>query len=314
MKPILLFALLLLLFLAANANHFEDANQVLNEWDSPSLEIIHPENQSSKQVGQNNETREGGSSNRKAIQDSEEKELKDFIERFYDNIDESYSYDDEYEGKMDYNKRANANGQKKKDNRTEKPNTERQLGNVSKTTALLKKQNRTLNLLEDELLKLIMEPESKKGKKGFGQTWKEKGFGHTWKEIVEKQESSGKGKLNNTALLKKQKQDLERMEESLTNIIKKVEEKGEKGVVHDIAPTKKVEPNNSGEKLTHAYSDANQMVDRAKLKEAEVKDAELEKRIMGWETDVDGDARAKVLGDTPKGQQSVAPIVDDIHR
>lgn len=329
MKPILLFTLLLLIS-AANANHLENAKQVLNEWDSPDLEIISPENQSSKQVGKNNETREGESSKRKTIQDSEEKELKDFIERFYDNLDESYSYDDEYEGKMDYNKRnigrANwtANGRKKKeDNRTEKPKTERQLGNVSKTTALLNKQNRTLNLLEDELLKLIMAPESNKGKKGFGQTWKEKGFGHTWKEIVEKQsanrnESLGQGKLNNTALLKKQKQDLERMEKSLSNIIKKVEEKVEKDVGHDIAQPKKVESNNVEEKLTGAYSDAkknvNQVVDRARLREAEVKDAELEERIKGWKTDVDGDAKDKVVGSTPKGQQSVAPLVDDIHR
>ena len=67
---------------------------------------------------------------------------------------------------LDYNKRNidranwNGNGQKKKD---KNGNTERQLGNVSKTTTLLKKQNRSLKLLEKELLQVIIEAESKKG-------------------------------------------------------------------------------------------------------------------------------------------------------
>ena len=82
MTRFLLFTLLPLLLFSANANHFEDANKVLNEWDNPNLEIISPENQSSKQVGKSNQqTRETGK--RKAIQDSEEKELRDFIYRFF---------------------------------------------------------------------------------------------------------------------------------------------------------------------------------------------------------------------------------------
>ena len=260
MKPLLLFTLLLFLLFLANANHFENAKAVLNEWDNPNMEIISPfEDKGSKQVGQGGEA----NADRKAIKDSEEKELKEFIDRFYENLDEnpddSYAYDDEYEGEMDYNKRNlgrggkwNANGQKQKENRTGKPNTERHLRNVSKTTALLHKQNRTLKLLEDQLLKLISKPEARRKEAG-------KGFGHTWKEIVDRKmakkgkERFGKGTLNNTALLKKQKQELERMEESLTKIIKKVEDKSKQYV----AKTKKVEPKtgNAGEQLVQANSD-----------------------------------------------------------
>ena len=343
------FFTLLLLLLSANADQVEDAKEVLKEWDDPNLEIISRENQSSKLVGQSTETQK-----RKAIQDSEEKDLKDFIGRFYENLDEPYN--DEYDAEMDYNKRNidranwNGNGQKKKD---KDGNTERHVGNVSKTTALLNKQKSTLKLLEQELLQMIIESESKKGKghtwkeivekqasnksgsngeKGKGHTWKEivekqasnnsgsnggtgKLKGHTWKEVLEKQakESLGKGPLNNTELLKKQKEDLDRMEESLTNIIKKVEEKGQQG----IAQPKIFESNkgNVGGKLTPSYSDSkknvDQVIDRDRLREAEQKDRELEERIQGWKTVVEGD---KVVGPTPKGQQSVGPLVDDIHR
>ena len=311
MKPLLLFTLLLFLLFLANANHFEDAKAVLNEWDNPNMEIISPfEDKGSKQVG------EGGEANadRKAIKDSEEKELKEFIDRFYenldDNLDESYAYDDEYEGEMDYNKRNIGRGGKW--NRTRKPITERQLRNVSKTTALLHKQNRTLKLLEDQLLKLIKKPEANRKEAG-------KGFGHTWKEIVDKKmakgkESFGKGSLNNTALLKKQKQELERMEESLTKIIKKVEGKSKQYVAE---PTK-VEPKtgNAGEHLVQANNDTikrvDQVIDRVRLKEAEKKDRELEEKIANWDTSVKSDD--KVDSPTPYGQQSVGPIVNDIHR
>ena len=306
MKRFLLFTLLLLLS-STNANHFEDASEILNEWDDPNLEIISPENQTSKQVGKSNKTQEAGK--RKVIQDSEEKELKDFMDRFYQNLDESYAYDDEYDAEMDYNKRniGRANWKENRQKKKEKTGiTERQLGNVSKTTTLLNKQNRKLKTLEDELIKLILESESS-GKKGKGHTWKEivekqltnksgpgleKGKGHTWKEILEKQAkgSTGKGRLNNTALLKKQKEDLERVEESLTEIIKKVEEKGEKNA---------------------AKKNVDQLIDRGRLREAEQKDQELEERIKGWKTGVESD---KAVGPTPKGQKSVGPLVDDIHR
>ena len=314
MKPFLLFTLLLLFF--ASANHFEDAKEVLNEWDNPNLEIVSPfVDKSSKQVGKDGEA----NAQRKAIKDSEERELKDFIDRFYENLDDSYSYDVEYEGEMDYKKRnigrggnLNGNRQKQKENRTGKPNKERQLGNVSQSTALLHKQNRTLKLLEDELLKLITEPEANRTKAG-------KGFGHTWKEIVDKQmakgrESFGKGTLNKTELLKKQKHDLERMEESLTKIIKKVEDKSKQYV----AQPKKVESNTGsvGENLIQANSDSNkrvdQVIDQARLKEAKQKDQELEERIKGWNVDLKADE--KLGSPTPYGQQSVGPFVDDIHR
>ena len=314
MKPFLLFTLLLLFF--ASANHFEDAKEVLNEWDNPNLEIVSPfVDKSSKQVGKDGEA----NAQRKAIKDSEERELKDFIDRFYENLDDSYSYDVEYEGEMDYKKRnigrggnLNGNRQKQKENRTGKPNKERQLGNVSQTTALLHKQNRTLKLLEDELLKLITEPEANRKNAG-------KGFGHTWKEIVDKQmakgrESFGKGTLNKTELLKKQKHDLERMEESLTKIIKKVEDKSKQYV----AQPKKVESNTGsvGENLIQANSDSNkrvdQVIDQARLKEAKQKDQELEERIKGWNVDLKADE--KLGSPTPYGQQSVGPFVDDIHR
>ena len=314
MKPFLLFTLLLLFF--ASANHFEDAKEVLNEWDNPNLEIVSPfVDKSSKQVGKDGEA----NAQRKAIKDSEERELKDFIDRFYENLDDSYSYDVEYEGEMDYKKRnigrggnLNGNRQKQKENRTGKPNKERQLGNISQTTALLHKQNRTLKLLEDELLKLITEPEANRKNAG-------KGFGHTWKEIVDKQmakgrESFGKGTLNKTELLKKQKHDLERMEESLTKIIKKVEDKSKQYV----AQPKKVESNTGsvGENLIQANSDSNkrvdQVIDQARLKEAKQKDQELEERIKGWNVDLKADE--KLGSPTPYGQQSVGPFVDDIHR
>ena len=315
MKPFLLFTLLLLI-LFASANHFEDAKEVLNEWDNPNLEIVSPfVDKSSKQVGKDGEA----NAQRKAIKDSEEKELKDFIDRFYENLDDSYSYDVEYEGEMDYKKRnigrggnLNGNRQKQKENRTGKPNKERQLGNVSQSTALLHKQNRTLKLLEDELLKLITEPQANGKNAG-------KGFGHTWKEIVDKQmakgrESFGKGTLNKTELLKKQKHDLERMEESLTKIIKKVEDKSKQYV----AQPKKVESNTGsvGENLIQANSDSNkrvdQVIDQARLKEAKQKDQELEERIKGWNVDLKADE--KLGSPTPYGQQSVGPFVDDIHR
>ena len=315
MKPFLLFTLLLLI-LFASANHFEDAKEVLNEWDNPNLEIVSPfVDKSSKQVGKDGEA----NAQRKAIKDSEEKELKDFIDRFYENLDDSYSYDVEYEGEMDYKKRnigrggnLNGNRQKQKENRTGKPNKERQLGNVSQSTALLHKQNRTLKLLEDELLKLITEPQANGKNAG-------KGFGHTWKEIVDKQmakgrESFGKGTLNKTELLKKQKHDLERMEESLTKIIKKVEDKSKQYV----AQPKKVESNTGsvGENLIQANSDSNkrvdQVIDQARLKEAKQKDQELEERIKGWNVDLKADE--KLGSPTPYGQQSVGPLVDHIHR
>ena len=315
MKPFLLFTLLLLLFLAS-ANHFEDAKEVLNEWDNPNLEIVSPaEAKSSKLVGKDGEA----NAKRKAIKDSEEKELKDFIDRFYENLDDSYAYDDEYEGEMDYNKRNigrggnwNATGKKQKENRTGKPNKERKLGNVSQTTALLHKQNRTLKLLEDELLKLITEPEANRKNAG-------KGFGHTWKEIVDRQmvkgkENYGKGTLNKTELLKKQKHDLERMEKSLAKIIKKVADKSKQYV----AQPRKVESNtgNVGKNLIQANSDSNkrvdQVIDQARLKEAAQKDQELEEKIKNWDTGVKGDDKAR--GPTPYGQQSVRPLVDDIHR
>ena len=69
------------------------------------------------------------------------------------------------------------------------------------------------------------------------------------------------------------------------------------------------------EELPHSYSDSkknvDQVIDRDRLREAEQKDQELEERIQGWKTGVEGD---KVVAPTPKGQQSVGPLVDDIHR
>ena len=92
--------------------------------------------------------------------------------------------------------------------------------------------------------------------------------------------------MNKTALLKKQKEDLENVESK---------------------------ENNTGEDLTHAESDAkkniDQIIDHARLRELEQNDQDLEKRIMGWKTEVEGVEKA-----TPKGQESVGAHVDDIHR
>ena len=160
MTLFLLLVTFLLLFSSANANHEDN---VLND---PNLEIVvSPWNESSKQVG-----KEAENSKRKAIQDSEEKELNDFIGRW-----------------MDYNNR-----------------------NVGRA-------NR-------------------------------KGKAYTWKEIQEK-ERLGKGALNKTALLKKQKEDLVRVEET-----------GDKS----IAQPKTVESkeNNTGDDLNHTKSDAKKNVDQ----------------------------------------------------
>ena len=76
--------------------------------------------------------------------------------------------------------------------------------------------------------------------------------------------------------MEKHEKDLKRMEESLTNIEKKI---------------------------------IDQVIDHARLQEAKDMDAKLEKRIMGWKTDVERDHAAP-----PNGQQGVEPLVDDIHR
>ena len=71
MTLFLLLVTFLLLFSSANANHEDN---VLND---PNLEIVvSPWNESSKQVG-----KEAENSKRKAIQESEEKESRDFIGR-----------------------------------------------------------------------------------------------------------------------------------------------------------------------------------------------------------------------------------------
>merc|ERR1712179_731874 len=117
--------------------------------------------------------------------------------------------------------------------------------------------------LEDELLKLLIESESS-GKKGKGQTTVEIQHlsnknesngekGYKWKEIVEKG-SSGKDALNKTALLKNQKENLQRAEQSVT---KKVERNDQKG--------KLAQPKN------------------ARVKELEQKDKELEEADHGLE-------------------------------
>merc|ERR1712179_828226 len=118
--------------------------------------------------------------------------------------------------------------------------------------------------LEDELLKLLIESESS-GKKGKGQTTVEIQHlsnknesngekGYKWKEIVEKG-NSGKDALNKTALLKNQKENLQRAEQSVT---KKVEGKGEKKI-------------DARENLTNSDAKKN-----ARQIELEQKDKELE--------------------------------------
>ena len=187
--------------------------------------------------------------NSKGLRKEKDREKnKVLVNSFYEIRDESSSNNDEYEG----------------DNRSENSKKEKLSENVS--TALLKKEN---SKLEDELLRLLIESEP---------SWKKNTFGHTWKEIVEHARAPPlqNDKLNRTALMKKQEKDLKRMEESLTNIEKKI---------------------------------IDQVIDHARLQEAKDMDAKLEKRIMGWKTDVERDHAAP-----PNGQQGVEPLVDDIHR
>ena len=237
MKPLLFFVNLLLFF--ANANR---------EGSKPSSEIANPEDQNSKVL--------------RKEKDREKKEV--LVNSFYEIKDPSYN--DEYEG--DNSGKDKGIGRdskaKKNENRAENLDKEKLSENVS--TALLKKEN---SKLEDELLRLLIDSEP---------SWKKNTFGHTWKEIVElaRAPPPQNDKLNRTALMEKHEKDLKRMEESLTNIEKKI---------------------------------IDQVIDHARLQEAKDMDAKLEKRIMGWKTDVEGDHAAP-----PNGQQGVEPLVDDIHR
>ena len=108
------------------------------------------------------------------------------------------------------------------ENKTGKVNPTKKKRIVSNKTASLLKQNRTQQLLEDQLLQLLIESESNRTNKNNTK----KGFGYTWKEIVEKQASKNKNnskvavQIINKSLLQKQKEDLQKLEESLPNEIK----------------------------------------------------------------------------------------------
>ena len=100
------FLLLLFPFLTlpSTADHFD-----LEDWDVPNLSSTRPEDQ--KREGLENNTDEKGESKRNTLANQEDKELKDFIARFYENLYDSYdAYDEEYDDTMDYSKKQDNHG------------------------------------------------------------------------------------------------------------------------------------------------------------------------------------------------------------
>ena len=104
--PFLLLLFPLLTF-PSTADHFD-----LEDWDVPKLSSTRPEDQ--KRQGLENNTVGKGvveSKRNNTVADQEDKELKDFIARFYENLDDSYdAYDEEYDDTMDYSKKQDNHG------------------------------------------------------------------------------------------------------------------------------------------------------------------------------------------------------------
>ena len=104
--PFLLLLLPLLTFPSA-AEHFD-----LEDWDVPNLSSTRPEEDQKRQGFKNNtDGKEVVESTRNTLANHEDKELKDFIARFYENLDDSYdAYDEEYDDTMDYSKKQDNHG------------------------------------------------------------------------------------------------------------------------------------------------------------------------------------------------------------
>ena len=104
--PFLLLLLPLLTFPSA-AEHFD-----LEDWDVPNLSSTRPEEDQKRQGFKNNtDGKEVVESTRNTLANHEDKELKDFIARFYENLYDSYdAYDEEYDGTMDYSKKQDNHG------------------------------------------------------------------------------------------------------------------------------------------------------------------------------------------------------------
>ena len=183
-------------------------------------------------------------------------------------------------------------------------NPTKKKGVVSNKTASLLKQNRTQQLLEDQLLQLLIESESNR----TNQNNTTKGFGYTWKEIVEKQASKNKNnskvavKFINKSLLQKQKEDLQKLEESLPNEIKNVDKKDKKEVVSGPlkAPKEAQGKYEAKKKKIDDLVDPvrfdkmkkiEKLVDPVRLRQLEDQDRALEESVNGWKTEeIEGDA------------------------
>ena len=104
--PFLLLFFPLLTF-PSTADHFD-----LEDWDVPNLKSTRPEDQ--KRQGLENNTDGKGvveSKRTTTVANNEDRELKDFIARFYENLDDSYdAYYEEYDDTMDYSKKQDNHG------------------------------------------------------------------------------------------------------------------------------------------------------------------------------------------------------------
>ena len=166
---------------------------------------------------------------------------------------------------------------------------------VSNKTASLLKQNRTQQLLEDQLLQLLIESESNR----TNQNNTTKGFGYTWKEIVENQASKNKNnskeavKFTKKSLLQKQKEDLQNLEESLPNEIKNADKKDKKEVV---SGPPKVLKGAQGKYEAQRKKKIDELVDPVRLRQLEDQDRALEESVNGWKTEeIGGEVMLVVL-------------------
>ena len=94
------------LTLPSTADHFD-----LEDWDVPNLSSTSPEDQKRQGLENNTDGKGIVESKRNTLANHEDKELKDFIARFYENLDDSYdAYDEEYYDTMDYSKKQDNHG------------------------------------------------------------------------------------------------------------------------------------------------------------------------------------------------------------
>ena len=90
----------------STADHFD-----LDDWDDPNLTSTSPEDQRRQGLENNTDGKGDVESKRPPVANNEDRELKDFIARFYENLDVSYdAYDEEYDDTMDYSKTQDNHG------------------------------------------------------------------------------------------------------------------------------------------------------------------------------------------------------------